>query len=68
MQCLDPHLTTAPSLPRVRACGCLSRLLQGLRSGRLQFLVEDGAGHHELAWQWRLTGAMRFLFNPWWDE
>ncbi|GIL79183.1 hypothetical protein Vretimale_16716 [Volvox reticuliferus] len=41
---------------------------QGMRGGRLQFLVEEGAGHHELAWQWRLTGAMRFLFSAWWDE
>ncbi|KAG2443225.1 hypothetical protein HYH02_009298 [Chlamydomonas schloesseri] len=39
---------------------------QGLRGDRLRFLVEEGAGHHELAWQWRLTGAMRFLFNSWW--
>eukprot|EP00198_Chlamydomonas_reinhardtii_P004541 XP_001693877.1 predicted protein [Chlamydomonas reinhardtii] len=41
---------------------------QGLRGDRLRFLVEEGAGHHELAWQWRLTGAMRFLFNSWWTE
>ncbi|GLC43975.1 hypothetical protein PLESTB_000215900 [Pleodorina starrii] len=41
---------------------------QGMRGGRLRFLVEEGAGHHELAWQWRLTGAMRFLFSAWWDE
>ncbi|KAG2443453.1 hypothetical protein HXX76_001810 [Chlamydomonas incerta] len=41
---------------------------QGLRGDRLRFLVEEGAGHHELAWQWRLTGAMRFLFNGWWTE
>ena len=32
----------------------------------MRFLVEDGAGHHELAWQWRLTGAMLFLLTPWW--
>ncbi|EFJ50202.1 hypothetical protein VOLCADRAFT_89088 [Volvox carteri f. nagariensis] len=41
---------------------------QGMRGNRLRFLVEEGAGHHELAWQWRLTGAMRFLFSAWWDE
>ncbi|KAG2497276.1 hypothetical protein HYH03_004860 [Edaphochlamys debaryana] len=40
---------------------------QGLRGERLQFQVEEGAGHHEGAWQWRLTGAMRFLLGPWWD-
>ena len=31
----------------------------------LMFQVEDGAGHHELAWQWRLTGALKFLLGPW---
>ncbi|KAL6760544.1 Alpha/Beta hydrolase protein [Haematococcus lacustris] len=34
--------------------------------GRLRFLVEEGAGHHEGAWQWRLSGALRFLLAPWW--
>lgn len=41
---------------------------KGMRGSRMQLLVEDGAGHHELAWQWRLTGAMRFLLSAWWDE
>lgn len=41
---------------------------QGMAGGRLRFLVEEGAGHHELAWQWRLTGALRFVCGPWWDE
>lgn len=40
----------------------------GLRGGRFIFQVEEGAGHHELAWAWRLTGALRFLLSPWWDE
>lgn len=41
----------------------------GMRGGqRLRFLVEEDAGHHELAWQWRLTGALTFLLSPWWDE
>ncbi len=34
-------------------------------NGRLRYLVEEGAGHHELAWQWRLTGALHFLLGPW---
>ncbi len=41
---------------------------QGMAGGRLRFLVEEGAGHHELAWQWRLTGGLRFVCGPWWDE
>jgi hypothetical protein len=41
----------------------------GLRGEqRLRFLVDQGAGHHELAWQWRLTGALQFLLAPWWEE
>ena len=40
---------------------------KGLRGPqRLRFLVEEEAGHHELAWQWRLTGALHFLLAPWW--
>lgn len=35
---------------------------------RLQLLVEEGAGHHEKAWAWRLSGALTFLLSPWWDE
>lgn len=35
---------------------------------RLYFQVEEGAGHHELAWSWRLSGALTFLLSPWWDE
>ena len=40
---------------------------KGLRGDRLRFLVEEGAGHHELAWQWRLTGALEYLLSPWWN-
>lgn len=40
---------------------------KGMRGDRLRFLVEEGAGHHESAWQWRLTGALQFLLSPWWD-
>ncbi|KAG1672027.1 hypothetical protein FOA52_008903 [Chlamydomonas sp. UWO 241] len=36
-------------------------------TGRLQFVVEEGAGHHERAWQCRLTGALKFLLSPWKD-
>lgn len=35
---------------------------------RLRFLVEEGAGHHEKAWAWRLSGALTFLLSPWWGE
>ncbi len=34
--------------------------------GRAQ--VEAGAGHHEGAWQWRLTDALRYLLSPWWEH
>lgn len=41
----------------------------GMRGpGRLRFLVEEGAGHHEKAWAWRLSGALTFLLSPWWGE
>ena len=34
----------------------------GLRGPqRFRFLVEEGAGHHEKAWAWRLTGALEVL-------
>jgi len=36
--------------------------------GRLVFQVEEGAGHHENAWQRRLPGALRFLLSPWWEH
>ncbi|WIA18323.1 hypothetical protein OEZ85_009788 [Tetradesmus obliquus] len=48
-----------------------ARLLQerGLRGpSRLKFLVEEGAGHHEGAWRWRLSGALQFLAHGWWDS
>ena len=35
----------------------------GLRDGRLRFQVDEGAGHHESAWAWRLPGALQFLFG-----
>ena len=40
---------------------------KGLRGGRMKFQVEPEAGHHEGAWQWRLTGALEFLAGPWWE-
>lgn len=51
-------------------CGAARALeAAGMRGPqRLRFLVEEGAGHHELAWKWRLTGALQFLLAPWWDE
>jgi hypothetical protein len=48
-----------------------ARLLQerGLRGpSRFKFLVEEGAGHHEGAWRWRLSGALQFLAQGWWDS
>eukprot|EP00884_Botryococcus_braunii_P022082 jgi/Botrbrau1/8558/Bobra.0359s0022.1 len=52
----------------VRAAQILEE--KGLRSqdGRLAFQVEADAGHHELAWRWRLTGALDFLLSPWWES
>ena len=35
---------------------------------RLAFQVEEGAGHHEKAWAWRLSGALLFLLAPWREE
>jgi hypothetical protein len=32
---------------------------------RLAYLVEEGAGHHEGAWGYRLTGALHFLCKHW---
>lgn len=40
---------------------------KGMKGNRMMFQVEEGAGHHELAWQWRLTGALEFLLAPWWN-
>lgn len=40
---------------------------KGLNSAsRLQFVVEEGAAHHEVAWQGRLGGALKFVCGPWW--
>jgi predicted alpha/beta superfamily hydrolase len=36
---------------------------QGVRDGRLRFLCEEGAGHHEGAWGWRLGGALLHLLH-----
>jgi len=47
-----------------------ARLLQerGLRGpGRFKFLVEEGAGHHEGAWRWRLSGALQFSAQGWYS-
>lgn len=38
-----------------------------MQGGRLRFQVEEGAGHHEGAWRWRLQGALQYLCGPWWD-
>jgi hypothetical protein len=48
-----------------------AKLLQerGLRGpSRFMFWVDEGAGHHEGAWRWRLNGALRFLAQGWWDS
>jgi hypothetical protein len=52
----------SPTLMRV--CILCTIWLQG----RLKFHVEQDAGHHEGAWQWRFSGALRFLLSPWWDH
>lgn len=70
----SPHASSLPPLPFLlplqlhyyyEAARALESkgMLPG--NGRLRFLVEEGAGHHELAWQWRLTGALQFLLGPW---
>ncbi len=41
---------------------CTARATQG----RLRFHVEPEAGHHEGAWQWRFSGAMKYLFSHLW--
>ena len=45
-----------------RECG---RILEGkgLRDGRMRFQVDEGAGHSEGAWGWRLGGALQFLLG-----
>ena len=46
------------------ACSA-ARILEekGIRDGRLKFQVDQGAGHHEGAWGYRLTGALMHLFH-----
>lgn len=42
---------------------------KGLRGPqRMKFLVEEGAGHHEGAWRWRLSGALTFLASGWYNS
>jgi enterochelin esterase-like enzyme len=36
---------------------------KGMGSARLKFVVDEGGGHHEGAWGWRLSGALMHLFN-----
>jgi hypothetical protein len=51
----------------VRAAQILEEKGMRPQAGRLAFQVEADAGHHELAWRWRLTGALDFLLSPWWE-
>ena len=46
------------------ACSA-ARILEekGIRDGRLKFQVDQGAGHHEGAWGYRLQGALMHLFH-----
>ena len=44
------------------AAGILEHGL-GMRDGRLKFVCDEGAGHHEGAWGWRLGGALLHLFH-----
>lgn len=59
----QPHSPHSPVL----CCAESARILRekGMTGGRLRYLVEEDAGHHELAWQWRLTGALEYLLGPW---
>lgn len=36
---------------------------KGVRDGRLKYQVDEGAGHHEGAWAWRLSAALIHLFH-----
>ena len=36
---------------------------KGISGGRLRYVKEDEAGHHEGAWGWRLGGALVHLFH-----
>lgn len=68
--CIDTSCLHAARLP-LQQYHKAARLLQerGLRGpSRLKFLVEEGAGHHEGAWRWRLSGALQFLAHGWWDS
>ena len=40
---------------------------KGMHYPRLAFQIEEGGGHHESAWSWRLKGALEYLLKPWWD-
>lgn len=53
----------------VRYCEEASRLMhdKGVHIGNRQmFQVETGAGHHEGAWGYRLTGSLTWLLESWW--
>lgn len=45
-----------------------SRFADGVAACAAAVQVEEGAGHHEKAWAWRLSGALTFLLSPWWEE
>jgi len=40
---------------------------KGLRGEQLRFQIDEGAGHHEGAWAYRLHGSLSYLLMPWWD-
>jgi hypothetical protein len=77
--CTNTCPATGGLIQTLKCVTCLSylqqyheaaRLLQerGLRGDqRFRFIVDEGAGHHEGAWQWRLGGALRFLAQDWYD-
>lgn len=58
-----PHQSLSPRPLSAESARILRE--KGMSGGRLKYLVEEDAGHHELAWQWRLTGALEYLLGPW---
>ena len=44
--------------------GILTR--KGYRKGEnFMYIIDEGAGHHESAWGYRLYDALKFLGEPW---
>ena len=67
--CADVCVLCCVLCPRTLVCCAqhadAARILEakGLREGRLKFVLDEGGGHHESAWGWRLSGALMHLFH-----